>query len=77
MKREDLRGVPDAELQKQLDDLYQELFNLRFQRASGQLPNTNRLKEVRRAIARVKTAQRASELAELRNVAGDGRKVSA
>ena len=77
MKREDLRGVPDEELQKQLDDLYQELFNLRFQRASGQLPNTNRLKEVRRTIARVKTALRANELAEIRNVAGDGRKAGA
>jgi large subunit ribosomal protein L29 len=38
-----------------LDDAYQELFNLRFQRASGQLSNTARYSEVRKDIARMKT----------------------
>ncbi len=70
MKREDLRGYNVGDLNKQLDDLYKELFNLRFQRASGQLPNPNRLKEVRRAIARTKTALRALELAETRGKVG-------
>jgi large subunit ribosomal protein L29 len=55
---EELRRMTDAELQKQLDDLYQEQFNLRFQRASGQVKNTNRLTELRRQIARIKTLQR-------------------
>ena len=50
-----LRTMDNAALGKQLDDLYQEMFNLRFQRAAGQLPNVNRLREVRRDIARVKT----------------------
>lgn len=50
-----LRTMDHAALEKQLDDLYQEMFNLRFQRAAGQLPNVNRLREVRRDIARVKT----------------------
>ncbi len=50
-----LRAMDNAALQKQLDDLYQEMFNLRFQRAAGQLPNINRLRQVRRDIARVKT----------------------
>ncbi|MCL4394987.1 MAG: 50S ribosomal protein L29 [Chloroflexi bacterium] len=50
--------MDDGALRKQLDDLYQEMFNLRFQRAAGQQPNFNRLGEVRRDIARVKTLQR-------------------
>ena len=53
-----LRGMDDAMLIKQADDLYQELFNLRFQRAAGQQPNFNRVSEVKRDIARVKTVQR-------------------
>ena len=60
---DDLRSSTEAELQKQLDDLYHELFNLRFQRTAGQMPNTNRLKQVRRDIARVKTLVRERELA--------------
>lgn len=54
-----LRTMDNATLEKQLDDLYQEMFNLRFQRAAGQLPNVNRLRQVRRNIARVKTVLRA------------------
>ena len=50
-----LRIMDNVALQKQLDDLYQEMFNMRFQRAAGQLPNFNRLRVVRRDIARVKT----------------------
>jgi large subunit ribosomal protein L29 len=53
-----LRGMDDATLKKQLDDLYQELFNLRFQRAAGQQPNFNRVSEVKHDIARVQTVQR-------------------
>ncbi|HEX7586710.1 MAG TPA: 50S ribosomal protein L29 [Anaerolineae bacterium] len=53
-----LRGMDDAMLTKQIDDLYQELFNLRFQRAAGQQPNFNRVSQVKHDIARVKTIQR-------------------
>jgi large subunit ribosomal protein L29 len=53
-----LHVMDNAALQKQMDDLYQEMFNLRFQRAAGQLANINRLREVRRDIARVKTELR-------------------
>ncbi len=53
-----LRTMDDATLKKQLDDLQQEMFNMRFQRAAGQLPNFNRLRQVRRDIARVKTVLR-------------------
>jgi large subunit ribosomal protein L29 len=58
MDSKQLRALDDAALRKQLDDLYQEQFNLRFQRAAGQLANVNRLREVRREIARVKTILR-------------------
>ncbi len=54
----ELKTMDDAALKKQLDDLYHEMFNLRFQRAAGQLPNFNRLKLVRHDIARVKTVMR-------------------
>ncbi len=53
-----LRTMDNAALQKQLDDLQQEWFNLRFQRAAGQLANVNRLRQIRRDIARVKTILR-------------------
>jgi large subunit ribosomal protein L29 len=65
-KNEDLRAANDTDLTKQLDDLYQELFNLRFQQTVGQVPNTNRLKQVRRDIARIKTVVRQRELASVR-----------
>jgi large subunit ribosomal protein L29 len=51
----DLRGKDAAELTKQEDALRQELFNLRFQQAIGQLENTARLRQVKRELARVKT----------------------
>ncbi len=55
MNASELAGMDNAALEKKLDDLYQEIFNLRFQRAAGQLSNYNRLEQVRRDIARVKT----------------------
>ncbi len=55
MNASELTGMDNAALEKKLDDLYQEIFNLRFQRAAGQLSNYNRLEQVRRDIARVKT----------------------
>ena len=55
MKPEELRGKTSDELTDLLLDSKKELFNLRFQRASGQLENTARIREVRRNIARVKT----------------------
>ncbi len=55
MKAEDIRAKTNDELKSQLGDLKKEAFNLRFQRAGGQLENTARVREVRRDIARVKT----------------------
>ena len=51
----DLRTRSDDELSEQVDNLGKEIFNLRFQRASGQLENTARVRQVRREIARIKT----------------------
>jgi large subunit ribosomal protein L29 len=55
MKAEELRGKTPDELKTQLLELKKEAFNLRFQRASGQLENTARVRQVRRDIARIKT----------------------
>ena len=51
----DLRTRSEDELSEQVDNLGKEIFNLRFQRASGQLENTTRVRQVRREIARIKT----------------------
>jgi large subunit ribosomal protein L29 len=55
MKATDVRTRTDDELAEQLDTLGRESFNLRFQRANGQLENTSRVRQVRRDIARIKT----------------------
>ncbi len=55
MKAEELRGQTKDQLTDQLVDLRKEQFNLRFQKASGQLENTARVRQVRRDIARIKT----------------------
>jgi len=55
MKAEDVRAKSDDELKDELIGLRKEAFNLRFQRASGQLENTARVRQVRRDIARIKT----------------------
>ncbi|MGQ0664149.1 MAG: 50S ribosomal protein L29 [Pseudomonadota bacterium] len=55
MKASDLRPKTDDELSTQIADLRKEQFNLRFQRASGQLENTARVRAVRRDIARIVT----------------------
>jgi large subunit ribosomal protein L29 len=55
MKAEELRLKTDDQLKADLVSLQKEAFNLRFQRASGQLENTARVRAVRRDIARVET----------------------
>jgi large subunit ribosomal protein L29 len=55
MKANDIRPKTIDELKQQIEDLSKEAFNLRFQRASGQLENTARVRQVRRDIARIKT----------------------
>ncbi len=53
----------DSELAESLDDAKRELFNLRFQLATGQLENTARIKAVRKQVARINTEVRAREMA--------------
>jgi large subunit ribosomal protein L29 len=62
MKAETLREYSDLELKEKLADLKNELFNLRFQLATGQLENPVQIKYVKRDIARAKTVIREREL---------------
>ncbi|EEG77795.1 50S ribosomal protein L29 [Dethiobacter alkaliphilus] len=62
MKANELKEFSDVELVGKLAELKEELFNLRFQMATGQLENPMRIREVRKNIARVKTVQREREL---------------
>jgi len=55
MKAEDVRRKSEDELKTELAGLRKEAFNLRFQKATGQLENTARVSQVRRDIARIKT----------------------
>ena len=61
-KRAKYRAMSVAELDKKVVDLKEELFNLRFQSATGQLENTARLKAVKHDIARMYTILREREL---------------
>jgi large subunit ribosomal protein L29 len=63
MKAQELRSMTNADVAGKLDDAYQEMFNLRFQRATGKLTNTARINQVRKDIARMKTILRERELA--------------
>ncbi|MCL6509923.1 MAG: 50S ribosomal protein L29 [Anaerolineae bacterium] len=63
MKARELSTLSTPELESKLDDAYRELFNLRFQRAQGQLTDTSSVKRVRHDIARIKTILRQRELA--------------
>jgi large subunit ribosomal protein L29 len=58
-----ITDISDAELLKMHDDAKKELFNLRFQLATGQLDNSARLGQVRKEIARAKTEMRSREIA--------------
>ncbi len=64
MRPSEIRNLSRAEIVHKLDDAHHELFNLRFQFATGQLKNTTRLTEVRHEIARLRTIMREKELAE-------------
>jgi large subunit ribosomal protein L29 len=63
MKAAELRELSDDGLRGRLRELQEELFNLRFQLATGQIENVGRIRTVRRDIARLKTVQRLRALA--------------
>lgn len=62
MKPGEVRELSAEEKRRKIDDLKQELFNLRFQHGTGQLENPAKMKAVRRDIARLKTILRQDEL---------------
>ena len=55
MKANEIRNLTTTEIEAKISGLKDELFNLRFQLATGQLENTGRIREVRKGIARMKT----------------------
>lgn len=63
MKATEIRNLSDQDLSQKLQDLKQELFNLRFQIAAGQLENPNAIGTVKKDIARVRTIQQERALA--------------
>jgi large subunit ribosomal protein L29 len=64
MKAEDIRRMTQDQMDEEVLKLKKERFNLRFQRATGQLENTSRLREARRDIARIKTIARQKSQAD-------------
>ena len=62
MKVNEIRNLSTAELTEKVAGLKEELFNLRFQLATGQLENPMRIRELKKTIARIKTVQREEEL---------------
>jgi large subunit ribosomal protein L29 len=70
LKVEQMRQMTDEEIDAKLKEYKEELFNLRFRMATGQLDNPMQLRAVRKSIARVKTIQRERELAALKEAQG-------
>jgi large subunit ribosomal protein L29 len=64
MKASEIRDLPLDEIRQRLTDTKEELFNLRFQNATGQLDNYKRLTQLRKDVARLKTILREHELAQ-------------
>lgn len=62
VKPSEIRALSDGELRAKVDEAKGELFRLRLQLATGQLDNPNKIREVRRRIARLKTILREREL---------------
>ncbi|GGD26812.1 50S ribosomal protein L29 [Pontibacillus chungwhensis BH030062] len=62
MKANEIRELTTAEIEQKVTSLKEELFNLRFQLATGQLENTARIRQVRKSIASMKTVVREREL---------------
>lgn len=60
----EIRNLGTADIQKKIEDAREEYFNLRFQRASGQLEDYTQIREARRRIARMITVLREREIAE-------------
>jgi large subunit ribosomal protein L29 len=62
MKAEKYRDLTDGELESRMKDAKAELFNFRFQLATGQLDNPKRIKDIKKDIARIQTVRREREI---------------
>lgn len=62
MKINEIRELSAEDLDKKLAELKEELFNLRFQMATGQCENPMKIREIKKSIARIKTIQRQNEI---------------
>jgi len=65
MDAREIRGMTTDDIRRKIDETYEELFNLRFQFVMGQLEDHNRLKALRRDVARMKTILRERELVQM------------
>lgn len=63
LKSQEIRDLSHEEMVKKLEETKEELFNLRFQNATGQLDNYKRIRELKRDVARIKTVMRQQEIA--------------
>jgi len=63
MKSYEVRNWSDSEIEKNIENSYQDLFNLRFQRVMGQVKDTSRIRGIKRDIARMKTILNERKLA--------------
>lgn len=64
LKVSELRELGKEEVERRLEETKEELFNLRFQNATGQLDNYKRISDLKRDVARIKTLLREQEIAE-------------
>jgi len=67
MKASEIRELSAEERLRKIDDLKEELFNLRFQKETGQLENAQRLKQIKKDIARCRTLLREEEMRSYQN----------
>jgi large subunit ribosomal protein L29 len=71
-KSEDLHDLADADLVKEMDETYRQLFTARLQLATRQLANTSLPRKARRKVARIKTIQRQREIAAAQQAVAEG-----
>jgi large subunit ribosomal protein L29 len=64
MKVEEIRGLSEKEREEKISDITQEIFNLKFQLATGKIENPSRLRDLRRDVARLKTVQRENQASD-------------
>ncbi|MFV0480273.1 MAG: 50S ribosomal protein L29 [Anaerorhabdus sp.] len=64
MNVKEIRETSNEELLKSIDSLKEELFNLRFQQATGQLEDASRMREIKKTIARIKTIMTERQLSD-------------